>query len=93
VSAFAKLQKPMELVLSTEEIAKAFCDLDDDAQAQFFVHVAADMAKWGGGKGAMQIFYIGKHLQECECSTEEARDWVKDLAECARRPTETPEGD
>ena len=67
-------------------LAAQFCGMTDDAQAQFFVHVARTMGAWKGGGCHMQLAYIGKHLQECACSTPEARQWINDLSDHLREP-------
>lgn len=81
MSDVATIHKAVALSLSTEEIAGAFCALDDDAQAQFFVHVAAKMRTWGHGKSDMQRLYIAHHLRDCSCTTDEAREWIADVAD------------
>lgn len=65
--------------LSAEDLANVFCELTDDAQAQFFVHVAKLMSEWDG-TAAVQLAYIGRHLSECACATADARNWILDLA-------------
>jgi len=35
------LHREVAIQLSPEDLAEAFCDMDDDQQAQFFVHVSA----------------------------------------------------
>lgn len=65
-----------------EALAERFCELDDDAQAQFFVHVARIAEAWfaqGFGTAPQQAFNIGKHLATCECSTHEARAFVRNI--------------
>lgn len=74
---------------TTEEIAQAFCDLDDDAMCKFFVEVARRFSEWGPGKGDMQLWYVGGHMRTCECSTEQAREWVRELARCLEISTHT----
>jgi hypothetical protein len=61
--------------------AEAFCEWDDEKQAQFFIEVARIMQTWGYGKHETQGFYIGGHLKTCACSTEEARDFVRSIAD------------
>lgn len=61
-------------------LAAQFCAMTDDAQAQFFVHVARVMGSWGSAAMDGQLSYIGRHLRTCECSTEAAREWVRGLA-------------
>lgn len=69
--------------LTPKQVAEAFCDLDDEAQAQVFIEVAAIAATWTSCTFP-QWLAVGKHLRTCECSTQEARDLVADIAEGAR---------
>lgn len=60
-------------------LAEAFCDMDDEAQAQFFIEAARIAAGWerGSGFGAWwQWDKIGGHLRDCKCATPEAREMV-----------------
>lgn len=63
-------------------LARLFSEMDDDRQAQFFVHVAQCFDEYPGGRiaGETQRCFIGNHLRDCECSTEAAREWVRSLA-------------
>jgi hypothetical protein len=70
----------VEVKLTPVEIAEAFCEMDDEAQAQFFVEAARIAETWTGVGRCMQWFYVGKHLKTCACSTYEARDMVKEIA-------------
>lgn len=70
-----RITTEVEITLTVEQIAAAFWDLDDDAQAQVFVNVAR-LAKESAGGGLNQAYAIGRHLAECECSTDEARAFV-----------------
>ena len=80
-----KLTRAMDIYLSAADIAEVFCELDDDAQAQFFVHVARIMGAWPEpGAATMQPYFIGKHLATCECGTEGARQFIRDVAEAMK---------
>jgi hypothetical protein len=66
-------------------LAERFCQMDDDAQAQFFCKVAAIMDRWPTGPGLShgrsgQCYYIGRHLATCTCSTEAGRELVREIA-------------
>jgi hypothetical protein len=61
-------------------LARVFASMNDDEQAQFFVEVAKIMATWTPGAAEMQIHYIGSHLRNCKCSTEEARELIRGIA-------------
>lgn len=72
--------------VSVRLLAEIFCGLDDEAQAQFFIEAAAVSAEWRttGGLGAdWQWYTVGRHLKTCSCSTEEARDMVREIARAA----------
>ena len=60
-------------------VAQMFAELTDDDQAQVFIEVAKIAATWDRHSG-MQWFAIGRHLRDCECSTYDARDLVRDIA-------------
>ncbi len=77
-----KIHREVAIELTSEDLAEAFCEMDDDQQAQFFVHVAHNMSAWKPSGAAMQLRFIGDHLRECECSTADARNWVVELAAC-----------
>lgn len=59
--------------------AERFCRLNDDQQAKFFNEVASIMKRWPDSGLMNQVFFIGRHLKKCECSTEDARDFVRQL--------------
>ncbi|KKN41455.1 hypothetical protein LCGC14_0723260 [marine sediment metagenome] len=61
-------------------LAKAFCNLDDDQQAKFFVEVVRIAGDWGTSNAAEhQALAIGRHLKTCSCSTEGARDFIRSI--------------
>ena len=73
----ARMRVTAEYTLTLDQLADAFCQLDDDAQAQFFVKAAAIMDAWPGAlTDDWQAQAIGTHLRECECSTQAARDLI-----------------
>ena len=76
----AAMDVTVYLRLSVRQIAQAFCKLDDDEQAKFLVCVGDIMKAWGAGKLETQCFNIGRHLVNCACSTQEARDVVQAMA-------------
>jgi hypothetical protein len=81
-----------QVTVSPEMLAKIFTEMDDDAQAQFFVHVARIVGAWTECARADQIFYIARHLHQCECSTAAARAFVCDLADWLAHWRETTSG-
>lgn len=85
MSAIAKLTLPVALELTVRQLAEAFCQLDDEAMAQFFIECADIASKWriqdprSLGAGWMW-FVVGRHLRDCACSTYEVRDMVTEIA-------------
>lgn len=75
------INKVVAVRMSAAELALAFCQLDDDGQAQFFVEVARTFAAWPEpAAAALQVSAIARHMRTCECSSPDAIDWVRDLA-------------
>lgn len=71
----------VDLQLTPAQLAAALCDLDDEQQAQVFIEAARIAQAWPSAVArTMQWWSVGKHLATCACSTEEARDLVRDIA-------------
>lgn len=68
-----------DLKLTPRQLAELFCDMDDDAQAQFFVECAAVMEEWPAHARLMQLHLVGEHLRDCKCSTDEGRELVRNI--------------
>jgi hypothetical protein len=79
MTTFGKVEIVTERAL-VQSLAEAFCDLDDELQAEFFVEVAAIARQWPAGGASMQFWRIGRHLATCPCATDAARELVHDLA-------------
>lgn len=60
-------------------LADVFSNMTDDEQAQFFIEVAKRFKSWGPG-WTSQAQYIGAHLKNCSCSTDEARELIENIA-------------
>jgi hypothetical protein len=61
-------------------MALRWTNLDDDSQARFFVECARIMSGWEKpGAAGTQGYFIGRHLLNCECSTLEARELLRDI--------------
>lgn len=76
----AAIAKTFDVFLSVADIAEAFCQMDDDEQARFFVEVARIMEAYPGpAAGLLQRGAIARHLSTCECATELAREWLRDI--------------
>ena len=67
--------------VDVRRLAEAFCRMDDDRQAKFFVECARIMDAWPvetlGRDG--QAWYIGRHLATCECATESGRNLLNTI--------------
>lgn len=75
----------LKIRLTPAQVAEAFCEMDDEQQAQFFIECARIAAGWDGQ--FRQWFYVGKHLRTCECSNDNALAMVAEIAEGASVPT------
>jgi hypothetical protein len=73
-----------------QAVAEAFCDLDDELQAEFFAEVAAIARQWPADGASTQFWRIGRHLATCPCATEGARELVRDLAVGVDAPVVSP---
>lgn len=73
----------LDVKLTPAQLAEAFCDLDDELQAQFFIEVARIASTWAPGN-FMQWHSVGRHLRDCPCSTLEAVDLVREIAEATQ---------
>jgi hypothetical protein len=65
--------------LTTQQLAELFCQLTDEEQAQFFVECGRIAATWSPYGADAQWREVGKHLQVCACSTDEARGIVNEI--------------
>lgn len=59
-------------------LAAQFAGWSDELQAQFFIE-AANVAREWENPAHMQWWRVGGHLRDCSCSTEEARDVIRDI--------------
>lgn len=76
--------------LTPTQLAEAFCDLNDEQQAQFFIE-AARIARetWEQPATFLQWREVGRHLAACSCSTDDARELVRDIADGMSEPPRT----
>jgi hypothetical protein len=68
-----------KIPLSLDIVAKWFAGLSDQSQADFFIAVANEGKSFDRHQGN-QWFYVGRHLRDCECSTDEARQMIQTIA-------------
>lgn len=77
-------------------LARLFAELDDDAQAQFFVKVAAILdaspaTQWTNDVARWQAEHIGRHLAECSPSARRFVDNIHEsMADAMRSHQEMP---
>ena len=74
-----KLHVTVDVPMTLDQLAGLFVELDDDSQAKFFVEVARLMGTWTPHERNMQEFHIGRHLRDCSCSTDAARDFLRNV--------------
>lgn len=75
-----KITRTVEVELTPIDLATAFCEMGDEEQAQFFIECAVISRRWESPIArAMQFYEVGKHLRSCACSTEDARDMIRDI--------------
>jgi hypothetical protein len=72
-----KLEVKASVEIDLETLARAFCEMDDDQQAQFFVKVAEIAKEFSGFDN--QWYFLGGHLRNCECSTDDAREMIDSI--------------
>lgn len=80
----AKITVTTEVELSITVAAQWFSNLDDEAQADFFIKVA-ELSKPWGALWTQQYYLVGRHLATCQCSTDEARQLVESISEGLRQ--------
>lgn len=68
-----------EITLDVPTAAKWFAQLNDDEMAEFLTAVAAEAQNYPSDPGN-QWYYLGGHLRNCECVTEETREMIRSWA-------------
>lgn len=84
----------VDINLTPAMLAEAFCDMNDEEQAQVFIEIARiASATWQpGGVYGMQLYSVGRHLRDCTCSSEEARAVIREIASGIDRTEPFPDG-
>lgn len=75
----AKEDRAKRLGIDPAELARQFCELDDELQADVFIR-ASERAKGWDRDQASQWFDVGRHLATCECATPESREMIRCIA-------------
>lgn len=81
-SPVVRVEVPVEM--TPRLVAEAFAEMNDEQQAQVFIEVAAIAAGWATESPCLtapQWWMVGRHLRTCSCSTDEARQLVRDIAQ------------
>ena len=73
----------VEAEISPLMLAKAFAEMNAEAQAQFFIDVSDIMGRWGASERSQQAWCIGERLRKCACSNDAARELVREIADAA----------
>jgi hypothetical protein len=68
----------MDVPLTVELLAQAFCAMNDEQQAQFFIDCAKIACEWHH-HASQQWYLVGRHLRTCACSTPEAREMLEQI--------------
>ncbi len=71
----------VEMTPTPHDLAACFVEMNDEEQADFFISVVHLMKQWGDLRRHTQTSYIGGHLRTCECSNDDTRDFLRDLAD------------
>jgi hypothetical protein len=65
--------------ITPELLGKIFCDMSDEQQCAFFVEIGR-IAEASESNFGQQWYFLAGHLRNCECSTDAARTFIKNLA-------------
>ena len=76
------LRKTLQIELSAEDVARAFCEMDSDEMTAFFNIVAIGITTWTG-PFCMQMQYITDNEQ----LTAEARSIMRQIGDYSERMT------
>jgi hypothetical protein len=76
---WAEVTTTVKVAYDPKILAQVFASLDDEAQAQFFIDVAAHARQWPKTIQApsFQWVSVSRHLAECTCSNDDARELVR----------------
>lgn len=67
------------VTVTPELLAQIFCDMSDEQQCMFFVEIGR-ISEASESNFDQQWYYLAGHLRSCECSTDAARAFIKNLA-------------
>ncbi len=69
----------VEIAMTPEVLARAWCDMNDQNQADFFIACAKIMGEWKAHERLSQLYAVGNHLRDCGCSSDDARAVVDEI--------------
>jgi len=73
-----KKTETLTIGLDMATVAAWFSELTDEQQADFFIEVAERTEGWAV-RPESQWLRVGGHLRNCECSTDSARELIRNL--------------
>lgn len=78
-----EIETKSRVVVTIEKLAEIFCGMDDEQQAQFFIECTKLAGNWKHPAHSQdqQWWSVGKHLGECTCSTDAAREMIHSIAD------------
>lgn len=76
-----KVTVTVDVPMTVERLAALFVELDVAAQAKFFVEVARLMSTWTAYERGVQTFFVGRHLRDRKCSTDDARNLLRNITD------------
>lgn len=80
--ASTEITTTVTIDLDIKTAAKWFSALSDEQQADFFVEVAEAAKQWKcQGRWGYQFWLTGRHLRDCDCSNDDARQLIREIAE------------
>lgn len=86
--ASTEITTTVKIDLDIKTAAQWFSALSDEQQADFFVEVAEAAKQWQcQGHWGYQFWLVGRHLRDCKCSNDDARQLVREMAD-GMAPTE-----
>lgn len=76
-----------EIDLDVETVARWFCGLSDEDQAQLFIDINRVAYEVMQENSETQWYYMCKHLSTCKCSNADTRDMLRYWAKNLKEPT------
>lgn len=71
----------IDMNLTPLQLAESFIEMTDEQQAQVFIEIAKPSMNWTALQRMNQWFSVGRHLRDCSCSNDGARELVIEIAD------------